>query len=101
MGGPEKTGIREVVDYKEGFYEKEIEDAEIYRWMSQKGRLSFEPQFEERFLEITVFSEFADLSQQLTVSSGRDKETLELVHGWVPLSFEVPSGADRLELGVE
>ena len=52
----------------------------------------------ERFLELWVFCEFGDLSQQVTASAGDLRETLELVHGWGQISLTVPSQAEHLTL---
>lgn len=97
-GRPSLAPVAAAIRYDDGFYEEEQEDAEVYRWMSQSGLISFTPQDDERFLELAVFCEIGDLSQTLEASSGRYEETFELVHGWAPLSFKVPPGADHIDL---
>lgn len=86
------------VTFGDGFYEKELEGTDRFRWMSQRGRLTFVPHPAERFLELCLFCEFGDLSQHLTASAGKHHENLRLVHGWAPVSLTVPSQADHLVL---
>lgn len=83
----------EAVVYAEGFHAEEREDAEVFRWMGESGRLAFEPSPEERFLEVGVFSPYHDLSQALTLETGGRRQELELVHGWGLASVPVPAGA--------
>jgi MoaA/NifB/PqqE/SkfB family radical SAM enzyme len=88
------------VFYSEGFYDEESEGLEPFRWMARKGVLVFEPRGVDRFLELSVFSEYGDLSQELVVSAGSERETLELAHGWMSVSVSVPRGLDRVGLEV-
>lgn len=83
-----------------GFYDEEPEGADRFRWMSERGVLSFAPDPETRFLELWVLSEFYDLSQRLIVSAGGRTDEYSLVHGWSPLSLVIPAGADYAELRV-
>ena len=84
------------VSYSDGFYEEEHDGPDVFRWMSNRGCLTFDPRPMECFLELWVCSEFADLSQRLTFYAGGTLETVELLHGWAPVSIEVPRGVDRL-----
>jgi MoaA/NifB/PqqE/SkfB family radical SAM enzyme len=86
--------------YSEGFYGEESEGLEPFRWMSRRGVLGFEPQGEDRFLELSVFSEYGDLSQKLRVSAGSERESLDLVHGWMAISISVPRRLDEVALEV-
>jgi MoaA/NifB/PqqE/SkfB family radical SAM enzyme len=88
------------VRYSEGFYHEETAGLEPFRWMSRTGVLTFEPEGRGRFLEISVFSEFGDLSQKLLVSAGTDQESLELVHDWMPVSVHIPPMVNRVGLEV-
>jgi len=100
------------VAFGDGFYDEERHDLDVFRWMGQSGRLTFDPDPAERFLELWVLSEFHDLSQELTSSAGAGvpstpdaplgtgAETFALVSGWAPLPVTVPAGADHLDLRV-
>ncbi len=89
------------VAFGEGFYDEERHDLDVFRWMGLSGRLTFDPDPAERFLELWVLSEFHDLSQELTSSAGEGPgETFALVRGWAPLPVTVPAGADHLDLHV-
>lgn len=84
------------VTYGDGFYEEERDDTQEFRWMAGRARLTFAPDPEPRFLEFWAFSEFHDLSQRLETDLGAGP--FALVHGWSPISLEVPALADRAEL---
>jgi MoaA/NifB/PqqE/SkfB family radical SAM enzyme len=84
------------VTFGDGFYEEEPDETQGFRWMSERGRLTFLPDTEPRFLEFWALSEFHDLSQQLATNAA--PEPFALVHGWSPISLEIPAGADHLEL---
>lgn len=84
--------------FGEGFYPEEREGSDPFRWMSNRGRLHFDPQPLERDLELQVFCQFGDLSQTLTAHAGTASEELSLVHGWWSLSLPVPAGADAVVL---
>jgi sulfatase maturation enzyme AslB (radical SAM superfamily) len=88
------------VTFGEGFFEEELEEREPFRWMSIRGRIGFAPSAGDRFLEIGVFSEFGDLSQELEVRSGPHLETLPLTDGWCAISVPVGSGTDQVVLSV-
>jgi MoaA/NifB/PqqE/SkfB family radical SAM enzyme len=80
------------VTLDQGFHEQEWDGAESFRWMSCGGRASFEPADDERYLELWLFCQYGDLSQRLTVTAGDLRETLDLVHGWSPVSLIIPAG---------
>ena len=86
------------VDFGDGFFDEEHEGATPFRWMSLRGRLSFEPQPVGRALELEVCCEFGDLSQELDVSSGGHHERLPLIDGWSTISVPIPADADHLVL---
>jgi MoaA/NifB/PqqE/SkfB family radical SAM enzyme len=86
------------VTFSDGFYEEERDDTQAFRWMAERGRLTFAPDAEPRFLEFWAFSEFHDLSQSLRAEPAAD--AYPLVHGWSPVSMDVPAGVDRLDLAV-
>jgi MoaA/NifB/PqqE/SkfB family radical SAM enzyme len=88
------------VRFIEGFYEEELEEHEPFRWMSLRGRITFEPTSEERFLELGLFSEFGDLSQELQARSMAHRETLSLVDGWCPVSLRIAPEAGEVTLSV-
>ena len=89
------------VAFGDGFYDEERHDLDVFRWMGQAARLTFDADPAERFLELWVLSEFHDLSQELTSAAGEGRvETFPLVSGWAPLPVTVPPGADRLDLYV-
>jgi MoaA/NifB/PqqE/SkfB family radical SAM enzyme len=81
------------VFFGDGFYDSEQDDFNSFRWLSGEGALSFEPDEEERFLELPVYSDFHDLSQLLTVSSGNSRSELALCHTWHLTSVSIPAGA--------
>jgi MoaA/NifB/PqqE/SkfB family radical SAM enzyme len=86
------------VSFAGGFSDEEQDGADLFRWMSERGLLSFAPDPDARFLELWALSEFHDLSQRLIVTAGGRTDEHALVHGWSPLSLVVPAGADRAEL---
>ena len=88
------------ITFPDGFYEEEREGADRFRWMQPKGNLAFAPSAEDRFLEFWVLSEFRDLTQHLTVSSGASQLGVPLVAGWMPVSVPVPPGAASVNLEV-
>jgi pyruvate-formate lyase-activating enzyme len=62
--------------------------------MSLTGRLEFDPQPLDRHLELWVRSNFHDLSQHVEIAIDDGAAAgHELVHGWNPLSVEVPAGS--------
>jgi MoaA/NifB/PqqE/SkfB family radical SAM enzyme len=86
------------VTLSNGFYEEERDGADRFRWMQPSGHLAFAPCADVRFLEGWIFSEFRDLSQQLTCSVDGRTQTFPLVGGWAPLSIVVPAGAAEAAL---
>jgi len=86
------------VRFGEGFYAEEWEGSDAFRWMSSRGRIEFDPDPQDRFLELHVFGQFGDLSQLLTAQAGSASEDLALVSGWWSLSLPVPAGADAVVL---
>ena len=88
------------VAFDRGFYDEERHDLDVFRWMSQSGRLTFAPAPTERSLELWVLSEFHDLSQELTCTMGGRTERYRLVAGWAPLALAVPPDVDHAELHV-
>ena len=84
-----------------GFHEAERDELDVFHWMIQQGQLSFAPDRDERYLEMWVYSEFHDLSQELRVACGEGTgERFELLGGWAPLSVRIPGGADDAVLKV-
>jgi sulfatase maturation enzyme AslB (radical SAM superfamily) len=98
------------VSFGSGFHDEEYEDGQSFRWMSERGTLTFAPAPGDRYLELWTLSEFHDLSQRLTIAAQQSRrEDVEsrtdlkvdeypLVHGWAPLSIVVDAGTDHLEL---
>ncbi len=84
--------------FGDGFHEEEYDGVDAFRWMSRRGLVLFEPAAHERFLELWLFCEFADLSQRLRFESDGQADELELVHGWAPVSVPVPAGSERTTL---
>jgi MoaA/NifB/PqqE/SkfB family radical SAM enzyme len=62
--------------------------------------VSFEPAPFTRYLDFWVFSEFYDLSQELTIVSGGRATRLPLTKAWAPASVEIPAGADAAAFAV-
>jgi pyruvate-formate lyase-activating enzyme len=86
------------VEMVDGFYEEEQGDVP-FRWMSLRGRLTFAPAAQERFLELWVHSSFYDLSQRLAFSTaGAAAHEVVLLRGWSALSLPIPAGADSVDL---
>ncbi len=85
------------VRFDEGFHAEEIENGQPFRWMSDRGVLTFAPEAADRFLELWALSEFHDLSQRLVIGTEKDS-SYPLVHGWSPLSIVVTAHRDRLPL---
>ena len=84
-----------------GFHEAERDELDVFHWMIRRGQLSFAAHHDERYLEMWVYSEFHDLSQELRVACGEGTgERFELLGGWGPLSVRIPGGADGAVLEV-
>ena len=88
------------VSFGDGFYGEERDDVNLFRWMQLEGDLRLEAEDERRFLEVWVFSNFRDLTQELTAAGGDWEESRILASGWSRLSVAVPAGTDRLHLRV-
>ncbi len=88
----------EPVELGDGFYAEERNGEGAFRWMGERGRLHFAPAPRERYLELTVYSEFQDLSQWLEAEVGGGRRRLELGHGWTLASLAVPAGAGEVGL---
>ena len=87
------------VSFGPGFYDEEMAEGFAFRWMALGGRIDFEPGPSGRFLELWVRSQFADLTQRLSLSiDGQPPGDLELVRGWSPISVAVPPGARSAHL---
>lgn len=83
-----------------GFYEEERDGASRFRWMRRAAVLAVEPAAVERYLELPVLSEIADLSQELRTAAGEDRQDTPLPRGWSRVSVAVPAGVGRIELAV-
>ena len=81
-----------------GFHEQETDGLEPYRWMGPRGELELPPHQGETFLELRLFSEFHDLSQDVTVEVGERSSSLPLLHGWATVSMQLPPGATRVTI---
>jgi MoaA/NifB/PqqE/SkfB family radical SAM enzyme len=90
----------ESVRWGAGFFNEETENSRSFHWMGLSGRFEFEPSPETRFVEFSVFSDFHDLSQELTVSSDGESRTFALAEGWMQHSVIVPAGATACELAL-
>lgn len=88
------------VSFGDGFYGEERDDVYLFRWMQLEGDLRLEAADEPRFLEIWVFSNFRDLTQELVATGDDWQESRTLASGWSRLSLPVPAGTDRLDLRV-
>ncbi len=88
------------VGLADGFYEQERDEADVFHWMGLRGRLRFEPRPVDRYLELSVSSEFRDESQVLSYRCGSTSTDIGLVRGWTPISLVVPAGASEAGLGV-
>ena len=88
------------VSLSSGFYEAERDELDVFHWMLQRGLLSFAPDEDERYLEMWVYSEFHDLSQELTVACGVSRGRFNLIGGWAPLSVPISGGTDGAVLEV-
>ncbi|MCZ6725719.1 MAG: hypothetical protein O7A98_00005, partial [Acidobacteria bacterium] len=90
----------EPVRWGSGFYTEEVERFRVFHWMGLTGRFELEPDPEMRSLELSVFSHFHDLSQELEVRCGDESHTFALTPGWMQLSIRVPAGADVCDLAL-
>jgi hypothetical protein len=88
------------VEYADGFYGLESDGVVSFRWMQREAQVRFPPADVERYLDMSVLSEFTDLSQELTGIVGGPAARIPLREGWQPVSFRVPAGAGELGLSV-
>jgi MoaA/NifB/PqqE/SkfB family radical SAM enzyme len=88
----------EPVEFGDGFYAEERNGEGSFRWMGERGRLHFAPAPGERYLELTVYSEFHDLSQWLEAEVAGDRRRIELGNGWTAGSLAIPAGAGEVVL---
>ena len=86
-------------EFGSGFYDVERDDYETFRWMGLEGSLSVAPKA-AGFLELRVFSEFFDLSQELRLDDGDSSSTFRLTHGWQSLSMPLSSRCETIRLQV-
>ena len=80
------------VSFGDGFYGEERDDVHLFRWMRLEGDLRLEAADKPRFLEIWVFSNFRDLTQELVAAGDDWQESRVLASGWSRLSVPVPAG---------
>ncbi|GMR22530.1 MAG: hypothetical protein BMS9Abin37_0886 [Acidobacteriota bacterium] len=102
-GGPRPPGRTvptpdERAEFAWGFFPEEREGTDAFRWMSTRGHLGCASRPVERFVELGVFCEFGDLSQELEARAGERCETLPLVDGWRLMSLRIPAGAEGVTL---
>jgi len=88
------------VSFGPEFHKEERDEEGPFHWMDLEARLIVEPQTEPRFLELGAFSEFQDLSQELSVQAGDRQKTFRLGPGWRALSVELPPGVSEILLKV-
>ena len=98
--GPAHSRRDAPIEFSGGFYAEEGPGTECFRWMGARGVLRLAPADAGRFLELAVLSEFYDLSQELTISTGGRTTCVKLARGWMPVSVVIPAGADRVDLSV-
>jgi MoaA/NifB/PqqE/SkfB family radical SAM enzyme len=84
------------VHFAEGFHGEEHENGQPFRWMRERGTLTFVPSPVARYLELWTLSEFHDLSQTVAIDGGIGE--FPLVQGWAPLSVAIGPGIDRIDL---
>ena len=86
-------------EFGSGFYDVERDNHETFRWMGLEGSLKVTPQA-IGFLELRVFSEFFDLSQELQIDDGDSSRTFRLTHGWQSLSMPLAQRCETVRLRV-
>lgn len=86
------------VEFGEGFFWEERDRSGAFRWMAERGCLRFAAAAAPRYLELTFYSEFHDLSQWVEVDCGGARQRLQLAFGWTTASVPVPPDADRVEI---
>lgn len=102
--GPERRGPRPLFDRTAepvemlGFHGVERDDVREFRWLGETARLRFAPASAGRFLELPVFSEYLDLSQELAVEVAGETAAHCLLNGWTVLSLAIPPAASEVTL---
>lgn len=86
------------VEFGAGFFAEESAERERFRWMGDRGLLTFTAAPIDRFLELMVLSEFQDGSQILTADGA--SAALPLIPGWRKVSVEVAAGVSGEALSV-
>ena len=76
----------------EGWHGWEFQDYIPFRWLQSEGTISVPAAVRRgrRFCVFPLYSDYDDLSQVLTLSSGGHTTELRLVNGWGYYSFAVP-----------
>ena len=87
-------------DFGSGFYDLEHDDHESFRWMCLEGSLKITPQESAGFLELRIFSEFFNLSQEVRLDVGDSSHVFRLTHGWQSVSIPVAPRCETIRLGV-
>lgn len=96
---PAYLGTAAPVEFSDGFFDVEAPPLhQAFRWMTDRGRITFAAAPINRYLELTVLSEFNDVSQGLIVNGGA--ATLALTPGMGSVSVEIPAGASDVHLSV-
>jgi len=86
------------VEWGRGFHGEEIEDSRRFHWMGLEAGFRFASTGSLRYLEISTYGHFHDLSQTLRSYCADEAATFDLTPGWMQLSIEIPAGADSCEL---
>jgi hypothetical protein len=86
--------------FGEGVYDQESDGALTFRWLSPDARLLLPAADVDQFLELTVHTEFFDLSQTVTVTAGTATSAFPLRPGWTTVSAAVPAGTAEVRLAV-
>lgn len=87
--------MTEPVEFGDGFFAEEFgPNREPFRWMSERGRLSFAESPFARFLELGVHCEFRDGSQSLICNG----TPIALAPDFGVVSLEIPAGLSSVTL---
>jgi MoaA/NifB/PqqE/SkfB family radical SAM enzyme len=84
--------------FGDGFYAAEHNELGTFHWMGLTAQLTFPAAGQDRYLELSVFSEFYDLSQELSVETGDRESRFRLGNNWHKISVPVAAGADHASL---
>lgn len=84
--------------FEAGFYQPEIDESQPFRWMARQARLGLPPAAGQRFLELSVRSQYRDGSQSLSLATEAGTHRFDLVEGWNNLSIPVEAGAAAVTL---